>query len=425
MKKKLLTVLLACILCLNLAGTAFASSGPQFRPPDSGSSEDNKDDDNDDKDDDKDDDQNHNDGSNGGNTTVVAPTPAPSDTSERDTSRKPSSGSGEEKGPEIRFKTGENGTITLSPENPQKGDTVKIQVSPKEGYIVGSITVTTNSGKNVMLMNLGSEGYSFTMPGEKITIATTWRELAPAAPQVTFSDVPATEWFATAIAYVSQNAIMAGNNGKFSPNERLTRGMMAQILYNMEKASAAGTASFPDVPATEWYAASAAWASSKGFMSGYSNGNFGPNDPITREQLATILHRYATVKSYDTTPSADISTFSDGAATSDWSAQAVRWAVGSGLLSGKTGVGGSRLDPTGTATRAEVAQILMNNATKIATKTKTANETDKKADETDKDADEADKDADETDKDADEADKDADKTDKDADEADKDADKTE
>lgn len=181
-----------------------------------------------------------------------------------------------------------------------------------------------------------------------------------------YYDVPTTEWYHNAVLYVSEQGMMAGNNGYFSPNDRLTRGMMAQILYNIEKTPSTGTAAFPDVSSSDWFANAAAWASAQGFMSGYSNGSFGPNDPITREQLAAILFRYSSTKGYNVSASAELSTFPDNAATSDWAVSAMRWAVGTGLLSGKTGVAGTRLDPTGTATRAEVAQILMNFGTKIA-----------------------------------------------------------
>ena len=181
-----------------------------------------------------------------------------------------------------------------------------------------------------------------------------------------FHDVPEREWYYQAVHYVSDNGVMSGNGNSFAPNDRLTRGMMAQILYNMEKATDTGTASFPDVSASDWFANAAAWASSQGFMSGYSNNLFGSNDAITREQLATILYRYAQTKGYDVSAIADLSAFTDSASTSDWATAAVRWAVNVGLLSGKTGIGGSRLDPAGPATRAEVAQILMNFATKIA-----------------------------------------------------------
>lgn len=178
-----------------------------------------------------------------------------------------------------------------------------------------------------------------------------------------YRDVPATEWFASAVQYVTANGMMAGNNGSFAPNDRLTRGMMAQILYNIGGGTGGASAAFPDVAASDWFADAVGWAASKSFMGGYSNGRFGPNDPITREQLAAILYRYAQEKGYFSAQPADLSAFVDGASTSDWAVEAVRWAVGSGLLSGKSG---GRLDPAGQATRAEVAQILMNFGQNIA-----------------------------------------------------------
>lgn len=178
-----------------------------------------------------------------------------------------------------------------------------------------------------------------------------------------YRDVPATEWFASAVQYVTANGMMAGNNGSFAPNDRLTRGMMAQILYNIEGGTGGAPAAFPDVASSDWFANAVGWAASKSFMGGYSNGRFGPNDPITREQLAAILYRYAQEKGYLSAQPADLSAFVDGASTSDWAVEAVRWAVGSGLLSGKSG---GRLDPAGQATRAEVAQILMNFGQNIA-----------------------------------------------------------
>ena len=108
-----------------------------------------------------------------------------------------------------------------------------------------------------------------------------------------------------------------------------------------------------------WYTDAVNWAASKGIVKGYRATVFAPNDTVSREQLATILYRYAEYKEYDVSAKGDLTAFTDGAKTSSWAAQAMEWAVGSKLLSGK---GGSVLDPTGTATRAEVAQIFMNFA---------------------------------------------------------------
>ena len=133
--------------------------------------------------------------------------------------------------------------------------------------------------------------------------------------------------------------------------------MMAQILYNLEgRPSVSGESSFTDVASGTWYANAVAWAAGEDIVSGYGDGTFGPEDSITREQIASILYRYAQYKGYDVTQSGDLNTFTDGGQTSGWAETSMAWAVGSGLISGK---GAGVLDPLGTATRAEVAQILM------------------------------------------------------------------
>ncbi len=104
-----------------------------------------------------------------------------------------------------------------------------------------------------------------------------------------YRDVPQTEWFAPAVNYVTANGIMTGNGNRFSPNEKLTRGMMAQILYNIAGGRGSGSANFPDIVSGDWFANAAGWAAEQGYIGGYSNGKLGPNDPITREQLAAIL----------------------------------------------------------------------------------------------------------------------------------------
>lgn len=259
-----------------------------------------------------------------------------------------------------------NGSVTASPSSASRGDTVTLTVAPDAGYRLESITVTGEDGKAIALNKTSDTVYTFTMPSGDVEIAARFVSdgSAPVLSGGTFSDVASTDWFAAAVAYVAENGMMAGNNGSFSPNGSMTRGMIAQVLYNMEKASGASAASaFSDVQAGDWFADAVAWAVTQGYMSGYGNGRFGPEDAITREQLATLFHNYAQKKGYDVSAVNDLSAFSDRAAAADWSAEAVRWAVGAGLLSGKSG---GRLDPTGTASRAEVAQILMRFAQNIA-----------------------------------------------------------
>ena len=171
-----------------------------------------------------------------------------------------------------------------------------------------------------------------------------------------FSDVDAGDWYAEAAAYCRDNGLMAGTGGTtFSPDTPMTRGMLVTVLYRL-----AGSPSledenlgypFADVPGDSWYAAGVYWARLNGVVSGYSDSNFGPNDPLTREQLATILWRYAGSPAVEGGAS-----FADESDITAWAASAVDWAQGSGYVSG---VGGNRFDPDGTATRAQVAVILM------------------------------------------------------------------
>ena len=174
---------------------------------------------------------------------------------------------------------------------------------------------------------------------------------------VPFTDVKETDWFYDAVGYVYENGMMSGTgNNQFSPNVTTTRGMIVTILYRLEGSPAVSTSSFDDVAAGEYYANGVSWAAANGVVSGYGNNLFGPNDPITREQMATILHRYAQHKEYETTVSGDVSSFTDGASVSSYAVEPMNWAVGIGLLSG---VGNNMINPTGNATRAQVATILM------------------------------------------------------------------
>ena len=139
--------------------------------------------------------------------------------------------------------------------------------------------------------------------------------------------------------------------------ETLTRAMFAAMLYRMAgEPQETFSGEFNDVPSGAWYGAAAAWASEKGIINGYGNGRFGPEDTITREQLAAMLYRYASSMDYDTAGQNDLSGFHDTAKIGAWSVPALRWAVGAGLISGReTGA----LDPAGAATRAECTEILM------------------------------------------------------------------
>ena len=171
-----------------------------------------------------------------------------------------------------------------------------------------------------------------------------------------FDDVPADAWFAEAVQYVYEHDLMTGvSENLFAPNAQMNRAMVAQILFNVEKpADTEAPAAFRDVAADQWYAKAVNWAVWQGYMSGYGAGGFGPNDALTREQLVTVLWRYS--GSPVMGDSSMLNTFSDAAMTSDYAQQAMTWAYAQGVISGNAD---GTLNPQGTATRAEVATILM------------------------------------------------------------------
>ena len=171
-----------------------------------------------------------------------------------------------------------------------------------------------------------------------------------------FSDVPQTNWFADAVKYVSENKLMNGTSATaFSPNENMSRAMLATVLYRMSGETAEAGSSFGDVSSSAYYAAAVNWASSKGIVNGTGTDAFSPNASITREQLAAMLYRYAGEPSV----SADLSAYTDAVSISPYAEKAVEWCVAKGILSGKSA---TRLAPQDTATRAECAAMLQRFA---------------------------------------------------------------
>lgn len=176
-----------------------------------------------------------------------------------------------------------------------------------------------------------------------------------------FNDVAEGDWFYNAVRYANENSLMAGvSDTTFAPNMNLTRAMVVQMLYSLEgKPAVVSGGNFTDVKASDWYADAVNWAASKGIVSGYSETTYAPNDSVTREQLSLILYKYAQSKNVTVNDYSSLSGFVDAAKTSDWAEDAVEWAVGAGLIS-STSTSNKTLDPTGTATRAQVAQIVAN-----------------------------------------------------------------
>ena len=191
-----------------------------------------------------------------------------------------------------------------------------------------------------------------------MTVYAGWRvDENPGTGANPFTDVSEKDWFYGDVMFVYENGLMLGTSKTlFSPHGTATRGMMATILWRMEGSPAPkGKNSFTDVEAGKWYADAITWTAENGIFAGYGKDKFGPDDPITREQLAAIFYRYADYKGYDLTVKGNLDKFKDSDKITDYAKTAMQWAVGSGLVKGKSG---NLLDPQGTATRAEIAAML-------------------------------------------------------------------
>ena len=191
-----------------------------------------------------------------------------------------------------------------------------------------------------------------------MTVYAGWRvDENPGTGANPFTDVSEKDWFYGDVMFVYENGLMLGTSKTlFSPHGTATRGMMATILWRMEGSPAPkGKNSFTDVEAGKWYADAITWTAENGIFAGYGKDKFGPDDPITREQLAAIFYRYADYKGYDLTVKGNLDKFKDADKITDYAKTAMQWAVGNGLVKGKSG---NLLDPQGTATRAEIAAML-------------------------------------------------------------------
>ena len=172
-----------------------------------------------------------------------------------------------------------------------------------------------------------------------------------------FTDVSEKDWFYNDAMFVYKNGLMLGTSKTlFSPHGTVTRGMMATILWRMEGSLAPKDEnSFTDVEAGMWYADAITWTTANGIFAGYSKDKFGPDDPVTREQLTAIFYRYADYKGYKLTVTENLDKFEDADKITDYAKMVMQWAVGNGLIKGKSE---NLLDPQGTATRAEISAML-------------------------------------------------------------------
>lgn len=253
----------------------------------------------------------------------------------------------------------ENGSVVLSATRAERGEVVTITVKPDAGYELDQLTVLDKAGKALSLTKKAENVYTFVMPAGSVDVKATFKAVKPEiipAPGQPFLDVAEGAWYVDAVKYAYENKLMAGvSSTEFLPQGATSRGMVVTILYSMEGKPAVSGCAFTDVSADAYYAAATCWASQNGIVTGYGDGLYGPNDPVTREQMAIIMMNYAKYKGCDVSQRADLSAFTDLGMISVGAQDALSWANAAGLLAGK---GNGILDPVGQATRAETAAIL-------------------------------------------------------------------
>ena len=244
----------------------------------------------------------------------------------------------------------EHGAVSASTARAAAGDTVTLTVQPGSGYVLGTLTVTDSQGREVKLTDLGGGKYTFTMPGSRV-------EVKAAFAGITFSDVPSGAYYAEAVRWAVEKGVTNGTgDGTFQPNGSCTRAQLAAFLWRLAgEPEAAQDLSFPDVRADAWCAKALRWAAEQGVVTGYADGRFRPNQTVTRIQAVAMLYRYAKAQGMDTTQGGmAVREFDDFAAVPAYALEAAGWAVNAGILQGAN----NRLMPNAPCTRAQIVTFL-------------------------------------------------------------------
>ena len=259
----------------------------------------------------------------------------------------------------VNINAATNGAVAADKKTASKGTTVTVTASPSKGYVVDAVKVVDKDGKDVAVTEKDGK-YVFTMPGSAVTVTGTFKAETPAPVALPFTDVKSGNWFYDAVKYAYAQGLMTGTSATtFAPNGTMNRAMIVTVLYRLEKSPAVtGASKFTDVPAGQWYSDAVAWAAANKIVNGYDETTFGPMNAVTREQMAAILFRYEQVKGLENvTLEENLNRFPDQNKISAYAIPALQWAVGQKIINGNAD---GTLDPTGTATRAQVAQIFTN-----------------------------------------------------------------
>jgi len=258
----------------------------------------------------------------------------------------------------------ENGTVTANPTAAKAGATVTLTPVPDEGYALSTLTVTDRFGDAVQVTENADGTYTFPMPNGQVTVTATFVETEEPVDEP-FVDVAEGDWFYDAVVYAYQNELMDGVGGnRFAPNSETTRAQLVTILYRLEgQPAVSGDLPFTDVESGTWYTDAILWAAQNNIVNGVSDTEFAPGDDLTRQQLVTILYRYAEAKGYDVSASADLSGYPDADQVQDYAQPAMAWAVAENIIQGMED---GTLKPAGNASRAQIATILMRFCEDVA-----------------------------------------------------------
>lgn len=269
-----------------------------------------------------------------------------------------------------------NGEVSVSDDWAYEDDKITLTITPDDGYEVDKIEIVDDEGDKIDAKKVEDKDnkYTFRMANCDVTVTVTFKEEGKTTEdtdkeedkddettettKLNFTDVKESDWFFKGVEYVVDKGVMSGvSENQFDPSGKLTRAMLVQMLYNMESRPACDAENaFMDVPVGQWYTDAVIWANDEKIVSGMGDGLFAPNMEISREQMVVMLYNYAKYKGYDVTASADLSAFADTASVSAWAQPAMQWAVAEGYISG---MGDNQLAPQGTATRAEIASVIM------------------------------------------------------------------
>ncbi len=264
----------------------------------------------------------------------------------------------------------DNGSVSVSPRNPERGEEVTITPNPDQGYEVDEITVTDRNGDEVAITDNGDGSYSFEQPWGRVTIEITFKlavcDGGADCPSAHLSDIAIDAWYHSAVDYVVANGLMQGTSATaFSPDETFTRGMLATILWRMEDSPVVNyLLNFNDVAEGQWYTEAIRWAASEEIVGGYGDGSFRPGDAVSREEMAAIFYRYAQHKGYDVSigEETNILSYADAAMISEYAIPAMQWACGAGVLEGN----GQLLMPQADTPRCQAAAVLMRFCENVA-----------------------------------------------------------